>query len=174
MTMLSILCKLLCLSPTEILFTAEPQDQTTTEGGTVRFECAYVGSFLTPSWRINTTIYEHSELPNGFEFNNDFSLILNNVPLSLNYTAFQCVVGIAFSSRAWLIVERNETASIECVTDCIETTSNLLPSPTDTPITIGINRTTTGMATLSINRVEYAWYSELHVELLFVMQQTRP
>ena len=123
-------------------FLSEPQNQTITEGGTALFECVYEGSFLTPSWRINTTIYSHSELPSEFEFNdNDFSVEINDVPLSLNFTAFQCVVGTAFSGRAWLIVERNETASTECITDCVTPTSNLHTYPNDELITMERNTT---------------------------------
>lgn len=89
-----------------VLFVSQPHNQTVKEGETAHFECIYQGSDLTPAWRINNTIYSHTQLPTKFLFNDqDFSLTINSVPESLNFTSFQCSVGTIFSTRGYLFVE---------------------------------------------------------------------
>ena len=131
-----------------VFFTSGPRNQTITEGESVQFECVYEGSYLIPSWRINTTIYSHTELPRGFEFDDDdFSLAVQNVPLSLNFTTFQCVVGTEFSSRAYLIVERNETLTL--ATEGVDrVTATSTSSESNAPSTTEGSTTTTGVSVL--------------------------
>ena len=85
---------------------SQPRNQTVKEGETIHFECAYQGSDLTPAWRINNSIYSHTQLPAIYDFNDqDFSLTVNSVPGSLNFTSFQCIVGTIFSNQGYLFVE---------------------------------------------------------------------
>lgn len=104
-----------------VSFVSQPRNQTVKEGDSIRFECSYQGSYLTPAWRINRTIYPHTDLPHIFMFNDqDFSLTVSSVPSSLNFTSFECIVGTVFSNRGYLHVEvdrdRNITQCTECFT----------------------------------------------------------
>ena len=128
-----------CCTKGIVLFTSGPQNQTIMEGESVHFECAYEGSDLTPSWRINASIYSHTELPRSYEFNDqDFSLTIHNVPVSLNFTSFQCVVGTSFSSRGYLIVDVHQENITEGCVECIMPTSN-------SPLRDTLNKETTGV-----------------------------
>lgn len=99
-----------------VSFISEPVNQTITEGTSVHFACTYEGSNRLPLWRINTTIFSHTQLPSGFKFDReDFSLCVLNAPASLNFTSFQCVVGTRFSNRGYLIVEKNSTVCKDCM-----------------------------------------------------------
>ena len=129
----------MCCTKGFVLFTSGPQNQTIMEGESVRFECAYEGSDLTPSWRINTSIYFHTELPRNFKFNDqDFSLTIHNVPVSLNFTSFQCVVGTSFSNRGYLVVDVDQKNITEGCVECIIPTSNSPPGETPNKGTTGV------------------------------------
>ena len=83
---------------------------TAVEGESVRFECDFDGSDLTPTWSINSTIYYHTDLPQIYGFNNqDFSLTIINVSLNLNGTSFECIVGRTKSAVGVLIVLKANT-----------------------------------------------------------------
>ena len=89
-----------------VSFVSQPHNQTVKEGEAVHFECTYQGGDLTPAWRINNSIYSHTQLPAIYDFNDqDFSLSVNSVPGRLNFTSFQCIVGTIFSSQGYLFVE---------------------------------------------------------------------
>ena len=94
------------ISKGAVSFVSQPHNQTVKEGDAVRFECTYLGDDLTPAWRINNSIYSHTQLPAIYVFNDqDFSLSINSVPGSLNFTSFQCIVGTIFSNQGYLYVE---------------------------------------------------------------------
>ena len=86
---------------------------TVLEGNSVRFECDFEGSDLTPSWIINNSVYYHTHLPLIYSFDEqDFSLIIKNVSLDLSGTSFKCIVGWRKSAKGELIVLRSHVNSI--------------------------------------------------------------
>ena len=91
-----------------MVFLAQPQDTTVTEGSDVRFQCSFEGSVRVPDWKIKETVYYWQYIPRPFTFHlSDFSLTVENVTASLNGTTFQCIVpGEAESSVGVLIVTR--------------------------------------------------------------------
>lgn len=94
-----------------VVFNSQPQDTTVTEGSDVRFQCSFKGSVRIPDWKINGTLYYWQYVPLPFIFHlSDFSLTVENVDVSLNGTAIQCIIpGVAESSVGWLMVLRNAT-----------------------------------------------------------------
>ena len=85
---------------------------TVLEGNSVRFECDFEGSDLTPSWIINNSVYYHTNLPLIYSFDEqDFSLIIKNVSLDLSGTSFECIVGRRKSAKGVLIVLRSQVNS---------------------------------------------------------------
>ena len=85
---------------------------TVLEGSSVRFECDFEGSDLTPSWIINKSVYYHTNLPLMYSFDEkDFSLTVENVSLDLSGTSFECIVGQRKSAKGVLIVLRSQVNS---------------------------------------------------------------
>lgn len=97
-----------------VTFISEPRNMTILEGESVRFECDFEGSDLTPTWSINHFIYYHTNLPQIYSFNSqDFSIFIENVTLDLSGTYFQCIVGQRKSAKGMLIVLRSQSQGTE-------------------------------------------------------------
>lgn len=97
-----------------VSFTSHPSNQTIMEGQSARFECRFEGANTVPYWKVNTTVYYFTDIPRRYGYNyQDFSLNIQSTPKTLNFTSFQCIVGTAFSNRAYLIVFANETNTLE-------------------------------------------------------------
>ena len=130
-----------------VSFVSQPRNQTVKEGETVHFECAYQGSDLTPAWRINNSIYSHTQLPVMYDFNDqDFSLTVNSVPDSLNFTSFQCIVGTIFSNQGYLFVEVEQ----QIVTNCTECFAFITKSDV---------KTTPQLTVTGVFRIMTSWYA---------------
>ena len=115
-----------------VSFISQPRNQTVKEGEAVRFECAYQGSDLTPAWRINNSIYSHTQLPAIYDFNDqDFSLTVSSAPGSLNFTSFQCIVGTIFSNQGYLFIEVEQQYTTNCVQCSALTTTSAVENTTE-------------------------------------------
>ena len=137
-----------------VIFSSEPQNLTVVEGESAHFDCVYEGSRLIPSWRINTTIYSHTMLPRGFEFNNqEFSLTVKNAAVSLNFTSFQCIVGTSVSRRGYLIVEKRITSCNGCLSS-----SSTMPEQTHSSIASAAEYITTGMHVVYLLIYLLSWH----------------
>lgn len=140
-----------------VVFTSHPSNQTIMEGQLAHFECAFEGADnLVPQWRVNTTVYFFTDIPTiyGFDYQ-DFSLTIENAPRSLNFTSFQCIVGITFSNTAYLIIFANSTNSSEKMTLDLQ---NATTDDHDSVVTLSMDRlqkNTTNLGVFNCVLVEY-------------------
>lgn len=87
-------------------------------GSSVRFECVMSSENIYPSWNIDGTDYQITDLPSGYDFMSiSYSkvLILNSVQQEMNNSCYYCYVvtleGRMESERAKLIIQLPTTAS---------------------------------------------------------------
>ncbi len=76
-----------------ITFLDQPQDMFVCEMQTVTIPCTFKGTDLIPTWFINATNYNWSQLKSPYQVisvANGFALVISVVPLRLNATSYKC------------------------------------------------------------------------------------
>ena len=98
------------------IFTSEPHNVVVKPGARVAFDCVYDVSHSHAIWIINGQDYAHfSPLPPKYSILSNISgsyLIIYDVDLSMNGSAYQCAVDSCYSRVGRLLVGENRWLSI--------------------------------------------------------------
>jgi hypothetical protein len=89
----------------QVTITNGPQDITVYEGATAMFPCSIVGAASVPFWYIDDSRYDFRSLPDRHSFSlENKTLIVSEVKISDNGTAYKCSVFVATSNPGVLTV----------------------------------------------------------------------